>query len=293
MQRAEPTPNPLEPYEHPHLACDVATFALGTTEQDNYRKLPEKRLEVLLVQRGEEPFAGQWALPGGFVHPRQTVREGALAKLREKTGVTNAYLEQLFTFSDPARDPRAWVVSCAHVALVDKGALAAGALEAGAHWFAATLGLQRESVDHLPEGRVERRTYALNLTCDDAGLAEPMCLQAHVEHTLTTSRQVREERFEALDTGGLAFDHAAQVAYAILRLRNKIEYTDLALNLMPELFTLTELQGAYEAILGRTLLKAAFRRTVAGLVVETDEMTSSAGHRPSRLYRRNWAAQVG
>ena len=122
----------------------------------------------------------------------------------------------------------------------------------------------------------------------DAALPGQAVIAARVEHVITTMRTLRADEFAILDDGGLAFDHAKQIVYAILRLRNKIEYTDLALNLMPELFTLTDLQKVYEVILGRELLKAGFRRTVKDLVVETDEQTSSAGHRPSKLYRRNW-----
>ncbi|MNN88707.1 hypothetical protein D3C81_2064290 [compost metagenome] len=66
-----------------------------------------------------------------------------------------------------------------------------------------------------------------------------------------------------------------------------MNYTDIALHLMPNLFTLTELQQVYEVILDKELLKAAFRRKVTDLVTETDHYTKNAGHRPSRLYRRN------
>ena len=72
---------------------------------------------------------------------------------------------------------------------------------------------------------------------------------------------------------------------AIERLRNKIEYTDIVFNLMPPLFTLTELQQVYEVILGKELLAAAFRRKIAGSVAETNESRKDAGHRPSKLYR--------
>lgn len=75
---------------------------------------------------------------------------------------------------------------------------------------------------------------------------------------------------------------------ALERLRGKLEYTDLALHLMPEEFTLTQLQQVYEVIWDKSLLKAAFRRKVASMVQETDSYTKNEGHRPSRLYRRRW-----
>jgi hypothetical protein len=88
------------------------------------------------------------------------------------------------------------------------------------------------------------------------------------------------------DAGDLAFDHATIIAYAVERLRNKIDYTDIAFNLLPELFTLTELQQVFEQILGKPLLAPAFRRKMSSRVEATQEFTHSAGHRPSRLYRR-------
>lgn len=298
----EPSQSDIFAYEHPFVTTDVVALSVGAGQQDNYRKLPEKHLEVLLVQRDAEPFAGQWALPGGFIHPGQTAREAALSKLQEKTGVPEVYLEQLFTFTEPDRDPRGWVVSSAHLALIEKGSVVQNEGSQRSCWFAAELGLVHESTDHYPEGRVEHKVYELRLSLQeqgekdqgqpgetsDAALPGQAVITARVEHVITTTRTLRADEFAILDDGGLAFDHAKQIVYAILRLRNKIEYTDLALNLMPELFTLTDLQKVYEVILGRELLKAGFRRTVKDLVVETDEQTSSAGHRPSKLYRRNW-----
>jgi len=92
---------------------------------------------------------------------------------------------------------------------------------------------------------------------------------------------------ELIDSSGIAFDHGKIIEYAVSRLRNKIEYTDIAFSLMPESFTLTELQQVYEVILGKELLKANFRRKISEMVIETDEYTRSAGHRPSKLFKYN------
>ena len=92
----------------------------------------------------------------------------------------------------------------------------------------------------------------------------------------------------------LAFDHAKMLIYAIERLKNKVEYTTIAFNLMPEKFTLTKLQQVYEILLDKPLLKANFRRKIADMVIETEEYEKNAGHRPSKLYcfNKNWQPHI-
>jgi 8-oxo-dGTP diphosphatase len=85
----------------------------------------------------------------------------------------------------------------------------------------------------------------------------------------------------------IAFDHASIVAYACERLKNKISYTNAIFALLPELFTLSQLQQAYEAILGRVLDKRNFRKKIMSLdmIAETTQMYRDGAHRPARLYR--------
>ena len=96
-------------------------------------------LQVLLVKRGVPPFEGQFAIPGGFIREDESLEEAALRELYEETGVRNVFLEQLYTFGDPKRDPRGRVVTVAYYALIasDKLSLAAGADAAEAQWFLA------------------------------------------------------------------------------------------------------------------------------------------------------------
>lgn len=117
---------------------------------------------------------------------------------------------------------------------------------------------------------------------------ETIILRAILQKTVTKTEEMEKVEYTLLENDGLAFDHAKIIVCAIERLRGKVEYTGLALHLMPEEFTLTQLQQAYEVILGKTLLKPAFRRKIAGLVEETNHYTENEGHRPSRLFRRKW-----
>jgi ADP-ribose pyrophosphatase YjhB (NUDIX family) len=250
-------------YPRPSMTADIVVFTVADIQGDNYRKLPEKELRILLIRRAWHPHIGQWALPGGFVNPDETVGEAANRELEEETGIRGGYLEQLYTFSKPGRDPRAWVVSCAHMALIDSGQLTlkAGSDASDARWFKVT---------------AEEKSGMDKLTLAN----EHIRLGAYV----TQESYGMERKVE--DNDGLAFDHAEMIACAIGRLRAKIENTDLAFRLMPERFTLTQLQQVYEAILGKPLYKAAFRRRVMEYVSETGQYTQDAGHRPSQLFMR-------
>jgi ADP-ribose pyrophosphatase YjhB (NUDIX family) len=207
----------------PIASVDLAIFALAPTG-----------LEVLLMRRGAEPFAGSWALPGGFVHVGEDADLEAAARrvLEAKTGVETPYLEQLQTFGNAGRDPRGWSLSIAYVALIapDAVRLRQGANAADVAWWP----LVGDSV------------------------AEP-----------------------------LAFDHAEILNAALARVRSKVEYTTLPVHLLPEGFTLSELQSVYERILGRRLDKSAFRKRVAeaDFVEPIPGAMRRASNRPAQLYR--------
>lgn len=252
-------------YPRPSIAADMAIFTVTDLPEDNRRKLAEKELRILLIRRGGHPFLGQWALPGGFVRPTETVGQAAQRELLEETGVGGGYLEQLYTFSTPGRDPRTWVMSCAHMALVNSDSLhlSAGDDASDAGWF-------RVGFDNVEASGQQQ----LTLTKDD------IVLKAIVADAVDNGEP------QIIENQGLAFDHAKIIVCALQRLRSKLEYTDLALSLMPKLFTLTALQQAYETILGKPLLKAAFRRKIAHLVEETELSTEGDGHRPAKLFHR-------
>src|SRR5262249_18169886 len=187
----------------------------------------DRKLHLLLIRRLAKPFENRFALPGGFVREDESLDAAAIRELREETGVGDVYLEQLYTFGDPKRDPRGRIITVSSYALVPANqALRAGTDASDAAWFPAT------------------------------------------------------------EAPPLAFDHRKIVEYAHQRIRNKLDYTNVGFELLPERFTLTELQLVHEAILGQALDKRNFRRKIIqkGIVKPTKEWQAT-GRKPAQLYR--------
>src|SRR5262245_13597785 len=113
-------------YARPALAVDVVVFALD-----------DEDLQVMLIERDLPPFAGRWALPGGFVRVEETLDAAAARELREESGLEGIFLEQLYTFGDLTRDPRERVVTVAYYALVNLAGhdVRAGTDAQNAAWF--------------------------------------------------------------------------------------------------------------------------------------------------------------
>ncbi|WP_282942060.1 NUDIX domain-containing protein [Paenibacillus sp. RC67] len=101
--------------------ADIVIFTITSTERHGVKKsLPIRELQVLLIQRKSWPFAGQWALPGGFSHETETIEESARRELKEETGVDGVHIEYFNVYSTPQRDPRGWIISHAFFALVNE-----------------------------------------------------------------------------------------------------------------------------------------------------------------------------
>lgn len=205
-------------YERPSVTVDVVIFSLK-----------ERELHVLLVQRRRWPYEGYWALPGGFIEMDESLEDSARRELEEETGVRDVYLEQLYTFGDPGRDPRTRVISVSYFALVqlDKQVLRVSEESTDVRWF---------PVQDLPDH--------------------------------------------------LAFDHDQIIEFAYNRLRSKLEYTTLAFQLLPDVFSMLELKDIYEQILGETMDKGNFYRKLkeSGVLEETNLVREGKG-RPTKLWR--------
>lgn len=204
-------------YPRPSLTVDCVIFGLDESS----------RLKVLLIQRGHAPFQGHWALPGGFVDMDEPLEEAALRELKEETGLKDVFMEQLYTFGSPQRDPRGRVVTVVYYALINltKHRIAAETDAVDVRWF---------PIDAFPS---------------------------------------------------LAFDHAQILEMAINRLRGKVRYQPVGFELLPEKFTLTQLQKLYETILGKELNKRNFRTKILKMnILQEVSILRGVAHRPAQLY---------
>lgn len=225
----------FQDYDRPSVATDLVLMSVRGG-----------RLAALLQKREGGTEAGRWALPGGFVGIDESLDSAAERVLAQKARMAGAWIEQLYTFGAPGRDPRGRVISVAYFALLPQ------------ERFGRALAAAQDLVlaDIVVDWPGETGGPARALAGDGAALP-------------------------------LAFDHADILGLAVKRLRGKLDYSDVAFALLPELFTLRELQQVHEAILGTTLNKPAFRRRLldSGRLEATGRREAGTGFRPAELFR--------
>lgn len=205
-------------YPRPSVTTDCVIFGYD-----------EHELKVLLIERGNDPYKGCWAFPGGFLNMDEEALTGAKRELQEETGLEQAYIEQFYTFSDVDRDPRGRVISIAYLALVKIQEVKGGDDATQAKWF---------SMKEIPS---------------------------------------------------LAFDHKQILYLAINRLKEKIFLEPILFELLPETFTLLQLQHIYECILGEhfDIQKFTNKLLDAGILENTNSNSVGENCQNSTKYRFN------
>ncbi len=208
------------------VGVDNVIFSVDTTQN---------RLLVLLIMRQQEPFFNFWGLPGTLVRQGESLEDAAYRILAEKIHVKNLYLEQLYTFGGPNRDPREATDS---------------------------YGVRYLSVSYFALARFEEAELIANIT----------------EAAWYPVKQVPK----------LAFDHNEILAYGHRRLRNKLEYSPVAFEVLPEMFTLNDLYQLYTTVLGENFSDYSnFRARLLklGFLYDTGTKVSRGAGRPASLYR--------
>ncbi len=214
----------------------LADFKVGVDNVIFSVDTSQNRLLVLLVMRHQEPFLNQWSLPGTLVRQGESLEDAAYRILAEKIRVKNLYLEQLYTFGGPNRDPRE---------------------EANSY------GVRYLSVSYFALVRFEEAELIANGV---SGIAW----------------------YPVKQVPKLAFDHNEVLAYGHRRLRNKLEYSPVAFEVLPEMFTLSDLYQLYTTVLGENFSDYSnFRARLLklGFLSDTGIKVSRGAGRPASLYR--------
>ncbi|OZH51464.1 NUDIX hydrolase [Hydrocoleum sp. CS-953] len=216
------------------IVNNKADFKVGVDNVIFSVDTQQNRLLVLLVMRQKEPFINYWSLPGTLVIKGESLEAAAYRILAEKIRVKNLYLEQLYTFGGPGRDPREFNYNCRYL-----------------------------SVSYFALVRFEEAELIAN--------------------EVTSISWYPVEKIPQL-----AFDHQKIIEYGYSRLRNKLEYSPIAFDVLPEEFTLGELYQLYATILGNNFSDYSnFRARLLklGFLSDTGIKTSRGAGRPASLYR--------
>lgn len=201
-------------YEKLSVTSDILIF---TTE--------ETRLQILLIKRGVYPYKNYWALPGGFIKMNESSLEGARRELKEEAGIEGVHLEQLYTFSEPNRDPRMRIISIAYIATVPKN-------------------------------------MVKNHKCgDDANESQIFDIFINEKNEI---QFLGENDGLILNENDLAFDHKEIIRMAIERLKGKANYSTICFEFLnnQKNFTLRELQKIFKAITGKEENFSNFRKRI-------------------------------
>ena len=284
----------IEQFERPSVATDIVAFAvMQDGEQSNIRKLANRELKLLLIKRSQFPYKGAWALPGGFLRPGETIEETAKRELLEETGVENPFLHLAGVYSEAGRDPRGWIISNSFISLInaENCTLRADTDAWDAAWFCVKLQSDNTSSDDSTS-TTKMIKHTLTLSFDSASSDsnikgdENIEIKAIVSEKSTRKGHNHVSSYQIVDSGELGFDHAKIIVQSLLELRDMMEYDlRIAFDLLPESFTLAQLQSTIEKVTDKKFLSANFRRKASDYVEETGEVIEGYGHRPAMLFR--------
>lgn len=246
-------------YERPSVTTDILILGMNKDYSS---------LKLLLIKRGDHPFLGLWALPGGFISPNETAYVAATRELKGETGIDDVYLDQIYTFTKPGRDPRTWVMSIAYLSLISNLREVSGQDDADdAAWF-----------------DLKFTDDSITIKNDEKGVAIEYSLKK--ETFRNGALQYQNYIPTLVSTDALAFDHVEIIIEAMKKLREQIIYSNQAFCLVDKEFTLPELQAVYEVILGRKLYRKSFRDMAERKIMETgnERQSKTKNGRRSKEY---------
>lgn len=242
--------------------ANILTFAVTIGNYKTCRTLSDKYLSIMLKKENSG-----WTLLGKELDDDETLYLAAEHVVNKYTGLNNIYKEQLYTFSDLNRVPGKHIITTSYITLMDK-ARCKTELEKNTSWFNITASLTNNTI----------RLILTNGTD---------ILEIEYERKIYDKTTGKCE-YNIIKSDGISYDHAKIIIVGLEVMHKNVVNTDIVFNLMPEYFTLGELQQVYEMFLGKKLLDPAFRRIIQNKVIKTDRMAKTGGHRPSALFKYNY-----
>ena len=276
----------INEFERPSVATDIVVFSvMDDKKEENYRKMANKELKVLMIKRANFPYKDAWSLPGGFCRPGEDVIDTAKRELFLQTGIRRSYLSLSGIFGEKDRDPRGWIISDTYMALVDadKYEVRSGPGAWESRWFKICVRLIETRKDVKEDSVVVKTDYEIELFSEEISLT----LRERIIEYKEFKEYHESVRYKIVDSDNIAFDHAKILLHSFLKLQSETENDyRIPFDFLGETFSLTQLQQTFELILGRELTTPNFRRKIMPMVIETDT-TVGGGHRPAKLFKRN------
>lgn len=232
-------------FERPSVTADTVLFRSLDRKENKDKKYPKRDLELLLIKRKNPPYAGGWALPGGFCNMDESLKECAARELFEETGLKAHYHGQIASFSNVIRDPRTRNIGHSFLAVIPEGIdstpLAADDAS-DACWFKVSFVTEMLSTTH----------YRAKLTLTH----EEQTIAGKVDIIKDATGQWQRSVYE--DAVTLAFDHLEIISCAIECLRSRIYRSTMAFEWVEDTFRIADLQGVFEAVVEHELLRTTF-----------------------------------
>lgn len=245
-----------------NLKVTFVIFSVSCIDSDNYRKLSDKKLSILLTKNNE------YSLPTIIIDNPNIIDANIQKYVKELTGIDNVYSEQLYTFSSVNGD--VLEINQTYISLIDQSRVEY--MKDNCKWFNINLSETNDGYSCTMENGLDNLHFKVSKELKKQ----------------TTDRYF----FKEIERNNFEHNHSVYLISGIERLRNKITYTDIVFNMMPPLFTLKSLQNVFEVVLNKKLLDPAFRRTIADKVEATNEYECGKGHRPSVLFRHKLRRRV-
>lgn len=266
-------------FDKPYIISNVVIFALDELVNSNYRKIPNKCLKVLLIKNNKN-----WELPTGYIYKNEDIEVSLKKELINKIRYNKIYLDQVNVYGDVNRDQRGRMISIGYMGLVNKISKIPLNENKDKHskWFELKFNIITDKKEITKTGYEKKKVVELVLKSNEVKDE----LISKIEYIQIMKKGILHNDVK-VDSINIGYDHSRIIFDIYNYLVYKLERSTLIFDLMPEKFTLMELQKTYEMILNKEYSKVNFQKKIKKYLIKTDDMRVGRGSRPASLYTYN------